>query len=217
MGFRRRPRVNLKSPTVAFNTPGTYTVRLTVADAYGKADTSAATTTVTVKAPENQAPNGTIAAPASAVTVTQGQAVSFKGSGTDADNNVPLTYAWNFGDGGSSTQQTPAYAYGATGTYTVSLTVKDSKGLADPNPETRTVTVVAPTPVAPTPSALVAAYGFNEGSGTTTKDASGRGNTAALAGTRWSSGGRFGRALRFNGFSSIVTVKDAAALRLTPA
>ena len=52
---------------------------------------------------------------------------------------------------------------------------------------------------------LVAAYGFDEGSGRSAADASGRRNTGAIAGATWASG-RFGAALRFDGSSSVVRV-----------
>ena len=62
---------------------------------------------------------------------------------------------------------------------------------------------------------LVAAYGFNEGSGTTTTDASGNANTGTLSGATWSTAGRYGGALAFDGTSAWVTVPDAAVLDLT--
>ena len=40
----------------------------------------------------------------------------------------PYTYAWNFGDGGTSTELSPAHAYATAGTYTVTLNVTDSLG-----------------------------------------------------------------------------------------
>ena len=41
----------------------------------------------------------------------------------------PTTWAWDFGDGiGTSTEQHPAYTFGAEGVYTVSLTVSNSSG-----------------------------------------------------------------------------------------
>src|SRR5262245_56234880 len=67
------------------------------------------------------------------------------------------------------------------------------------------------------PSGLVAAYGFEEGSGTTAKDRSGSGNAGSLSGATWTSAGRFGGALSFNGHSSWVTVADAASLDLRSA
>jgi hypothetical protein len=67
-----------------------------------------------------------------------------------------------------------------------------------------------------TPVGLVAAYGFNAGSGTMATDASGNGNTGTLnASTTWTASGRFGSALVFNGTSSFVTVADANSLDLT--
>ena len=40
----------------------------------------------------------------------------------------PLTYAWNFGDGGTSTAQHPTHTYTAAGNFTVTLTVTNSTG-----------------------------------------------------------------------------------------
>jgi hypothetical protein len=65
--------------------------------------------------------------------------------------------------------------------------------------------------------ALVAAYGFEEGSGTTAADSSGGGLTGTLNGATWASAGKYGKALSFNGTSNWVTVADSAALHLTTA
>src|SRR5437762_900538 len=62
---------------------------------------------------------------------------------------------------------------------------------------------------------LVAAYAFNEGAGTTVIDASGNNNTGTLSGATWTSAGRYGNALVFNGTNARVTVANAASLRLT--
>jgi uncharacterized membrane protein len=64
-------------------------------------------------------------------------------------------------------------------------------------------------------SGPVAAYGFDEGSGTTTADASGNANTGTLSGATWNASGRYGSALTFNGTSDWVTVPDNAVLDLT--
>jgi hypothetical protein len=69
-------------------------------------------------------------------------------------------------------------------------------------------------PTAPTTSGLVAAYSFNEGTGTQVIDKSGNGNTGVITGATWTSSGRFGSALSFNGTSSWVTVTDSAVLDL---
>ena len=61
------------------------------------------------------------------------------------------------------------------------------------------------------PSGLVAAFGFNEGSGTSVTDASGNGNTGTVSGATWVTTGKYGGALQFNGSSARVNVPDAAA------
>src|SRR3989454_777031 len=69
------------------------------------------------------------------------------------------------------------------------------------------------TPAAP--SALLAAYGFNEGAGTTTADASGKGHTGTLSGATWTATGKYGKALSYNGSTSFVDLGNAADLQLT--
>ena len=65
------------------------------------------------------------------------------------------------------------------------------------------------------PAGLVAAYGFDEGSGATVTDASGNGNTGTVNDTTWSTTGKFGGALKFNGTNSLVTIPDSASLHLS--
>ena len=66
------------------------------------------------------------------------------------------------------------------------------------------------------PGGPVLAYGFEEGSGSTVLDQSGRGNTGTISGATWTAG-RFGTALQFNGSNAFVLVPDAASLDLTSA
>src|SRR5262249_4619721 len=63
----------------------------------------------------------------------------------------------------------------------------------------------------------VAGYSFDEGTGTTVADASGKGNTGTVSNTTWSTAGKFGNALSFNGTNSWVTVADSTSLHLTGA
>ncbi|HXJ53440.1 MAG TPA: hypothetical protein VNH16_18820, partial [Burkholderiales bacterium] len=51
---------------------------------------------------------------------------------------------------------------------------------------------------------LVAAYGFSEGSGATTADASGNSNTGTLNGAGWTAAGHSGNALSFDGSGAFV-------------
>ena len=62
---------------------------------------------------------------------------------------------------------------------------------------------------------LVAAYAFNEGTGTTVVDASGNGLTGTISGATWTPGGKYGNALSFNGTSSYVDLGNPALLQIT--
>ncbi|MEU4745128.1 carbohydrate-binding protein, partial [Actinosynnema sp. NPDC023658] len=55
--------------------------------------------------------------------------VAFSSAGSTDPEGTALTYAWNFGDGGTSTAANPSHTFTANGQYTVTLTVKDSSGL----------------------------------------------------------------------------------------
>nr|WP_082535520.1 LamG-like jellyroll fold domain-containing protein [Nonomuraea pusilla] len=79
-------------------------------------------------------------------------------------------------------------------------------------PYTWSFTTGADTP--PPVPGLVAAYGMNEGSGTSVADSSGQNNPGTGSSTAWANG-KYGKALSFDGSSSMVTVAHAASLRLT--
>jgi hypothetical protein len=63
---------------------------------------------------------------------------------------------------------------------------------------------------------LVAAYNFDEGSGTVLHDISGNGNNGTITNATWSTAGKYSGALKFTGASnSYVTVNDASSLHLS--
>jgi len=72
-----------------------------------------------------------------------GQAVTFTSQVTDPATPplTPYTYAWAFGDGGTSTAANPQHTYTAAGTYTVVLSVTNSRG--EVGRKEKTITVVA--------------------------------------------------------------------------
>jgi PKD repeat protein len=109
-----------QNPKIIFNTVGTYTVALTATNATGN-NTCTKTSYITVTTPSS-AP--VAAFTANATTVAVGANVTF----TDQSTNTPTTWAWTFGDGGTSTAQNPTHAYSATGTYTVALTATNAIG-----------------------------------------------------------------------------------------
>ena len=64
---------------------------------------------------------------------------------------------------------------------------------------------------------LVAAYNFDAGSGAVLADVSGNGNNGTITGAAWTTSGKYGGALVFNGTNALVTVNDSASLHLTTA
>ncbi|MGH8019021.1 MAG: PKD domain-containing protein [Opitutaceae bacterium] len=141
--------------TAAGQTPSLYT-RLgnTVEDETGVHTPTVTGTTVVdgpvTSPPANQPPEGAINAPSSDVTITVGQSVNFAGSGSDPDGNTPLSCLWDFGAGSGvpdSTAKDPgSVTFNNGGLFTVTFTVADALGLADPTPATRAITVEAPPP-----------------------------------------------------------------------
>lgn len=71
-------------------------------------------------------------------------------------------------------------------------------------------------PYASAAEGLVAAYNFNESSGTTTADLSGNGHVGTLnSGVNFYSGGRYNGAAQFNGTTGMITIADAPDLRFS--
>ena len=68
-----------------------------------------------------------------------GLSCTFNGSGSTDDHGIN-GYAWNFGDGQTGSGATVAHTYGASGTYTVQLTVTDTVGQTDVDAQSVTVT-----------------------------------------------------------------------------
>ena len=121
-----------ENPTYTYNTPGTYTITETVT---GPGGTNNTTNTITVNWPTpivNFTTNTT--------TGTAPLNVQFNDQST---GNI-TSYAWNFGDGNTSTDENPTYSYNTPGTYTVTETVTGPGGT---NNTTNTITVNWPTPI----------------------------------------------------------------------
>jgi serine protease len=77
--------------------------------------------------------------PTAAFTFTcSGLTCTFDGSGSTDDVGI-TSYGWNFGDGLSGSGAVVSHSYGATGTFTVDLTVTDGGGNTDT--ESKSVTV----------------------------------------------------------------------------
>jgi hypothetical protein len=96
------------------------------------------------------------------------------------------------------------------GTYR--YTVRGQKFNAEGEPSQEVTARVA----GATPAGLVAAYGFEHSAGTTAADSSGKGSTGTISGATSVAGGKFGRALSFDGSDDMVTAADSSALDLQP-
>ncbi|TMG42047.1 MAG: LamG domain-containing protein, partial [Chloroflexi bacterium] len=102
----------------------------------------------------------------------------------------------------------------ASTTYRYRVRAMDAAGNLSPYSNIASATTQAPPP--PPPGGLVAAYGFSEGTGTTTADATGKGHTGTLqGGASWTTSGKYGSGLSFNGSTAYVDLGNAADLQLT--
>jgi RHS repeat-associated protein len=90
-------------------------------------------------------------------------------------------------------------------------------GTQSPDSSSMTVAAIFTADASPVPSGLVAAYGFDEGSGTTAADSSGHGNTGTIHDATWTSAGKYGNALDFDGSDSYVDVPSSSSLQLSDA
>ncbi len=122
------------STTYTYTSADTYPVTVLVTDNAG--DTAQCTQDIIIsEAAEPAVMTVTIVAdPTSGIAPLP---VSFS---ADVENGVePFTYAWDFGDGSTSTDAAPVYTYTVDGTYTVTLTVTDADGQTASDTEVITV------------------------------------------------------------------------------
>jgi len=132
--------------------------------------------------------------------------VNFNGSASSDPERTPLTFSWNFGDGQTSTSANPSHIYSNAGNYAARLTVSDGT-----NSSTATVSIS----VLANANGLVAAYGFEEASGTTVLDSSGNSVGGYMSNTVRSASGRYGKGITFGGASSMVVVPENSLLDIT--
>ncbi len=208
------PTTSYSNTNVPFTLPsgnGTKTVYAWYKDAAGNVSPTASDSiildqtapTVSLTAPTaGQTVTGTVTVSATASDASGVAGVQFKLDGANLgaeDTTSPFSMSWNT-------------ATATNGSHTLTAVARDVAG----NTTTSAgVTVTVSNALPPITSGLVAAYAFNEGSGTTTADASGNGHTGTLSGATWITTGRSGNALSFNGTSNLVNVADSNLLDLT--
>lgn len=128
-----------EKPTYTFNTPGVYTIALTVTDTAG----NWATDTIIITVLDITDP---VADAGEDKTSNVGETVAFD-AGTSSDNVGIVSYEWDFGDGTTGTGITTTHTYSEPGTYTVTLNVKDAAGNTDTYLITITITPTKPFPL----------------------------------------------------------------------
>jgi uncharacterized protein (TIGR03437 family) len=195
-------------------TAGTVTTNQT-ATVTASLNASTATSAVTVTPIPLPTVTGLACAPASVLsgstsscTITLSAAAPSAGSAVAVSSNSSVLTA-------PSSVTIAAGAATATFTATAAkITAQSSVTLSaslNGSSATASLTVQPSTPS--TASAVTAAYGFEEGTGATTADASGNGNTGLIHGAAWSTSGKHGKALSFNGSTSYVDLGAAPSLQ----
>lgn len=126
---------SVPNPSHTYVAGGTFTARITVTDAARRAGTAS----IPVRA---------IGPLAVTITVTpdQGTApltVAF--TAFPSGGEPPYSFEWNFGDGNTSSLQSPSHTYASGGSYTATLTVTDGAGSS----MTRSAAVTATNPSPP--------------------------------------------------------------------
>lgn len=111
------------SPGHVYLNPGTYGITMIVTDANGCTNDTVVPALISVVAIPTA---GFSANPTSACVVPHQVNFTNNSTGTGA-----MSYLWDFGDGGTSTQANPGHTYNAFGNYTVTLIVTDASGCSD--------------------------------------------------------------------------------------
>lgn len=121
-------------------------IYLLTAQATDTADNTSLSPSVSVSV-NNNVVDPTNQAPASSFTYSAaGLTVQFTDTSTDSDGAI-ASWAWNFGDGTTSTQKNPSRTYAAGGTFNVSLTVTDDDGATSSSIQSVTVTAPSSNPI----------------------------------------------------------------------
>lgn len=115
-----------------YTTPGQYDISLTIKDSEGCMDSIIKNSVLTISQPAAEFVTDTIACP--------GQSLKF----TNLSEGNDLNFTWDFGDGVTSTADTPFHSYAANGIYTVKLYTIDPFGCTDTIVKTNYIRITTP-------------------------------------------------------------------------
>lgn len=161
------------TPTTTATTVPTTTTTTVPSTTVTTVPTTTTTTTTTTTSPTTttttvaSAPPLVAAFTATPLSGTAPLAVQF----TDQSTGSPVYWDWDFGDGGTSTLQSPSYTYTTAGTYSVSLTVSNTAVPSNSKTQTNLIVVnpgatTAATTATTTPILPVALFTASPISGT---------------------------------------------------
>ncbi len=126
----------LQNPSGNYTIPGDYTITLTVTDDNGCSSTLSRVNFIQPTYP-------TPAFYSDDTLVCLGGPVNFVN--TSIGNG--MTYQWNFGDGGTSSDANPTHTFADTGRYTITLNVRDINNCDSTTVRNQYIHVVRPTPL----------------------------------------------------------------------
>lgn len=111
----------LQNPIATYFNPGTYTIKLIVKNANNNIDSTVKTQFITI----HDAPNVNFSV--SNTTGCYPLNVQFSDNSAAGSGNI-TNWLWDFSDGTTSTLQNPSHTYTNSGSFTVSLQIKNSNG-----------------------------------------------------------------------------------------
>jgi chitodextrinase len=191
----------------------THTLGVEAYDASGNTSTRA-TLSATTSACDTTPPTVSVTAPGAGSTVTGTTTLT----ATAADNDIVAGVTFRV-DGVDVSPEDTTSPYSASwdsravsnGTHTITAVARDASGNT-----TTSANIVVTVANSAQPAGLVAAYSFDQGTGTVATDISGNGNNGTLTnGPTWAAVGKFGGAITFDGVNDSVVVPDANSLDLT--
>jgi hypothetical protein len=207
------------SQSIALNS-GANTITVVAKDASTNQNSTTVSITVTYNpgSPDTTGPAVAITSHTNGQTVTT-SSITVSGTASDSGlgnngissvtvNGIAATGGTTNGSATANWSQSITLSPGAN---TITVVAKDNST----NQNSTTVSITVTYNATQTPG-LVAAYGFNESSGTGVVDISGNNNNGTLgSGVTRTATGKFGGALVFNGTSGLVTIPNSASLQLT--
>ena len=180
-----------------------------------QADVSTAVgSTPSVPAGDSQAPT----APAGLAVSGQTQTALTLSWNASSDNAGVTGYGLyrSGASAGSNDASTRSFTFSGLScgaSYTLAVDAFDAAGNRSTQSGASGTTLACSTPTEP--GGLVAAYSFDGGSGSTLEDVSGNRNNGSISGPSWTTAGKNGGALAFDGINDVVRIEDAASIDLT--